>query len=338
MASIVGNETISGGIMANCIAWFERNGTAPQVGQDTTFDGTTLVVTVGGSNTSVNAFIYVTLKAGCSLTLSLAAGDSSKGWNIFACDNIFVPVGSGILDEGDSFVFTPTPAFEDKSYILWLITGGNVVPWTVTCSDTWLVNPLMVQWDDGGTRRNLEACPHLLLPILTEVNGAWYVSEAAAQAALDDEVSNCVGYAPDPSTYSTFTATEVAGVSLTLSGTTGASQPSFTAWGSVNAEVGETLNIAFTVAASGGTETGMAEIYSVEGILLETLTGATPLVSSALPYSARFIVKIVGQSDDPTASLSTASFEITSSGTITINPVEALYDIGMECPKRLACA
>lgn len=322
------------GVTSNCIGWFARNGAAVQSGMSATQIANVLTMVPGVNSTDF--FCGLTLKAGSTIAFTRSAGSGSGDWLVVSCDNT-VLFGSGSVAAGTTDVWTPSPPLLDGEYILILTFPLGSLDWTIEPSDTMWVNPIVGFWDDAGTPRELEACPHLFLPPLTEFNDDWYADLTSAQSAIDDETSNCVGYAPDASSYVTFTATD-GGSSLSLDGVTGLSQPRFEAWGSVNVIGGETISVAFSVAASIGVTSASAFIYDQGGNLVETLTGGSPLVSGAIPFSGRYTIKVVASSNNPLASLSVADFDITSSGDITVNTVQALYDIGLVCPARLDCS
>ena len=216
------------------------------------------------------------------------------------------------------------------------VIGGTATTMTYSLSftDTWTLNPVIAQWDDSGTTRQLEACPKMLLPPLTESTGTWYADCAAADAALTSaKVSNCIGYIESLTNVSSFTATD-GGTSLTLAPTmTSATASGGATWGSLNAADGATLTFTGTVGA--GTVSLDVVIYDSLGAVVQS-SGATtsPWVSSALAYAGRYTVKVtVGTSSTTT----TFSCAITSSGTITVNDIQAAYDVVLDCPARLNC-
>ena len=213
------------------------------------------------------------------------------------------------------------------------VGSTNTTDFTCTVSATALVtNPVIALWDDSGTTRQLEACPKLYLPLLTESTGDWYADCAEADGVLADplQVSNCVGWCGGGPGLSAFTATD-GGTSLTLAttNTTGCST-----FGSVNCETGETITLTGSVSA--GTMTVLLRVYDYTGALLyDSGTVSSPATSSALPYTGRYIVNAVVASD--AGGGTNASGVITSSGTLTVNEIQALYDVGLDCAARLNC-
>ncbi len=200
---------------------------------------------------------------------------------------------------------------------------------TVDSSLDMVVNPIIIAWDDSGTTRSLWACPKLMIP----PTGPWYANSSDAATAISTLTSNCVGYIESLTNITTFTATD-GGTSLTLAVvlTAGAtSEPVM--WGGVNAVDGETITI--TATAGAGTPSLSASIYDDTGGLVEASgVVASPWTSSTLPYKGRYTIKVTTTSTLSTVALAAA---ITSSGTLSVNPIQALYDVGLDCPARLDC-
>lgn len=212
--------------------------------------------------------------------------------------------------------------------------SGNV-NCTITSTSDFVVNPVVALYDDLGTERKLEVEPKLHLPIRTEATGDWYASESAAQTVLDDplQVSNCVGYYESDTLTLSFTAIDggsTLDLNLTLLVPAGAPGR---VWGSVNAVQGQTVTITNSVGT--GTPSVNVQIYDYNGVEVEN-SGATasPWVSSSLPYTGRYIIKVAPTSS---AASSTHNVSISSSGTMTVNRIQALYNTGLDCPARLDC-
>lgn len=263
--------------------------------------------------------------------------------------------GSGYVEylggDGASGV-SPDPIPETGPYIITLQSGAGEGPdpsgeFSVTASTITVSvstsNPAGL-WPGeifasaGTPARQIEACPRLRLPPLTEATGVWYADEAAATAALDDLVSNCAGYSDR--TDIAFGATD-GGSSLTLAGQDDGIDPLFTMWGSVNVEPGETLSAAFTITNPHAAATARLRIYDAAGVLLETLTStsATGTLTSAALDGGRYTAEVRGgRTDGAATDMLTASFVLTATGTMTVNPVVALWDDGENCPRRKECA
>jgi hypothetical protein len=210
---------------------------------------------------------------------------------------------------------------------------------TVSNASGLVANPVVALWNDSGTTRKLWACPKLYLPPLTESTGNWYADCAAAATVLTDplQVSNCVGFLDDISVVpGSFTATD-GGTSLTLAQSSLPSPPASNMWGSVNLEAGETLTI--SISGNGGAlDSSTADIYDYTGTLVESIAaGSETLVSSALPYTGRYTVMVRITLTPPGSPPTSVSAVLTSSGVLSVNEIQALYDVGLDCPARLNC-
>lgn len=180
----------------------------------------------------------------------------------------------------------------------------------------------------------LAVCPptdRMLLPARTEFTGDWYADCATASAVLTDalQVSNCVGFNEGGPGMTAFTATD-GGTSLTLQTT---DVFGVITWGSVNCVASATMTITGTVNA--GSATVDVFIYDDTGTLVES-SGivASPFVSAALPYTGRYIVRLAVNSS---GGATVATGVITSSGTLSVNAITALYDNGGADPSCLDC-
>ena len=195
------------------------------------------------------------------------------------------------------------------------------------------INPVIARWDDGGTTRNLWACPKMLLPTLTEHTAIWYANCAAAASDISSFVSNCVGYIESLTNINAFTATD-GGTSLTLAETlSAAAMTGVRAWGGVNAVNAATLTVTATVGA--GTGSVNVDIYDDTGTAVESSgTVASPWTSAGLPYKGRYTVSVLVTSSSNTTSLSA---QITSSGTLSVNHIQARYNNGMGCAGLIDC-
>lgn len=224
---------------------------------------------------------------------------------------------------------------DDGTYILQLIAQGDDstthLEATVDIDQVFVLNPAIAFWNDGGTPRVLEACPKMLIPPLTESTGDWYANCAAAVAAIVAKVSACTGYfALNGSSLDSFSAT--GGGSLVLSaGKSGGVNDTGDMWGSINAVVGDTISTAWT----GGSHAAVT-IYDIDGNVIYDDDGTSPLVSGAIPFTGRYIVKVrIDDADITNPATSVAT--VTSSGGMSTNNVQALYDTGLICPERIDC-
>lgn len=279
------------------------------------------------------------MESGSTLTVTWSTtSDTLSGYaGLYSCSGTLIeesvllgfPFGSG------TYSFAPVSADGTYYVVVGFDSGGSVTTsgdwaYNLASDDTMTVNPVIALWDDSGTTRQLEACPKMLVPLLTESTGLWYASCADAETDLaTDAVSNCVGICT--TTITTFTATD-GGSSLSFA-VTSAPSASMDFWGSVNAESGETLSFAWTDYPN-----ATANIYDYTGTLVETLTGSSsPLVSAALPYPGRYTVNVFIFVPPMGSPQTAGSATVTSSGTMTVNPIQALYDAGLGCPGRLDC-
>lgn len=297
---------------------------------------------------SVLVLVSVSMLSGSSLTVDFDVTSTglteesfvSAEFIVYSCegDTLIQEFEEGLPGVGVSGTFSGFTATADGVYFLQFIGNGGdgsaiQTAWTVTADDTIVTNPVIALWDDSGTTRQLEACPKLYLPPLTESTGDWYADCAAADAVLTDalQVSNCVGFNEGGPGLTAFTATD-GGTSLTLDsdGAAGCSM-----WGSVNCESAATVTVAGTTSTSSANVEVF--IYDYTGTLVEDSGGAvaTPFVSAALPYPGRYIIKInVTPSGGGAADVAGV---ITSSDTMSVNEIQALYDTGLGCPARLNC-
>lgn len=333
-AAFIANRT------SNCIGYGEEDFATPL----TTFTAdnftTPGTLTLAGTSTpatgaGMSMYSSLTVAAG-NLTIAFTKSGGDALAFLYDCS-----MGATVFsDSGSSspFVFTGVPA---GTYVLEVVVQGaggitsTSGTFTITHSTTYVVNPVIALWDDSGTTRQLEACPKMLLPFQTEATGSWYSSLASAQEQLLHYVSTgCLAFTDTRPT--TFTASFAAGTfSLTAVGPGASPSPVNTVFQggfSLNAEAGETLTFTYTLLP--GVAAMVVRIYDYTGTLIETLSGASPLVSSALPYTGRYFFQILAVATMADIALSLA---VTSSGSISANMVQILYDVGLDCPARLDC-
>ena len=278
---------------------------------------------------------------------SATCGQKSITASLYSCDGTLLEQQSATGDDSDSGTFNFTVSL-DGEYIIKIETTGSdnstnlTSDATATSTEIFTVNPVIALWDDSGTTRSLWACPKLLLPPLTESTGTWYADCAAADAAISAQASNCVGFM-ETTPFTAFVATD-GGTSLTLvltgTGDSGSGpENDLTAWGGFNAEAGETISITFS-SVGGFSTTYYAEIYDDLGVSVESFSAmsGSPFVSSALPYTGRYSIRVrFNTLLAPSPATIVATFTITSSGTMSVNEIQALYDVGLDCPARLDC-
>lgn len=293
------------------------------------------------------AVIFASITVGAATTLTIPFSQTiitdpvneTFGALLYSCDDGGTEIDSDLVSGATGTATLNIPAagtyyvqvrFEVESASPPLNINGTC---TIESSTDCVFNPVIAKWDDGGTTRNLWACPKLLLPPLTEDTGTWYADATAAADAITNLTSNCVGCIESLTNVSSFTATD-GGTSLDLANTlTAGAMTSPRMWGGLNVEDTKTLTVTATVGA--GTASLNANIYDDTGTLVEASgTVSSPWTSAAVGYTGRYTVSVAVTSSSNTTSMSAA---ITSSGTISVNPAQALYDIGLTCPARLDC-
>lgn len=328
--------------VADCIAYSTSANTtfaAAFSGTVFTASGTWLVPI-----TEFSVYISISAKSGATIGMASSAGDAAD-WAIYKCDGTAV---EGARDAPLPITSSPLPA--DGEYIIVFIPkdstmiGFSAATATITSSNIFNVNPVIALWNDSGTTRSLWACPKLLLPLLTEHTGTWYASCADAHTVLIDplQVSNCVGYLDTytrPDLFGSFTATD-GGSSLTFNSTAamgGVLTNSGVFWGGINAVAGQTLSFAFTT--DGGDAIWGVNIYDDTGTLVETLSGSPSMTSSPLPYTGRYTISGNASAGPPPfgSDFTTATLVVTSSGAMSVNPIQARYDAGLACAGLLNC-
>lgn len=340
--------------VSDCLGFYEPTGNTGNTFA-ASFNGTTLhlngATAVSGppADLVIHFYASVSLKSGAvvSVAYAITTDGSPTQEDVELLDCHGASLGISATSPSASGTLTVT-APADGEYIIHIGSqaGGGTNNATtlsatnaITSSLAWWVNPVIAQWDDSGTTRNLWACPKLLLPTMTESTGTWFASCAAAAAVLTDplQVSNCVGYQNSSgSGISSFTATD-GGTSLTLHCTFppgGFSSPDM--WGSVNAVAGKTLTFSFTNDAT--TPDANALILDDKGNIIEVIPGSTsPKISSPLPYTGRYSVIFNCGDLSGLNTLTFVNVVITSSGTMSVNPVQARYDAGLTCSGNLDC-
>jgi len=332
----------------NCIGYCVQDGDTGNV-FSFAFDGTTITgsadTAYSSSGLALSSYCYfsVSLKSGATVTvpwsISTDGDETAVSASILDCATGDFVAGEDILPNAGASGTLSFVVPADGEYVL-LISGLALgiltyvnFAFTVTCDMDYWVNPVIALWDDSGTTRKLWACPKLLLPPLTEDTGTWYADATAAGTAITDLTSNCDGYIESLTNVASFTATD-GGTSLTLANTlTSGATSSPRMWGGLNVEDTKTLTVTATVGA--GTASVNVNIYNDVGTLVEASgTVSSPWTSAAVGYTGRYTVSVAVTSSSNTTSMSAA---ITSSGTISVNPVQAVYDLSLTCPGRDDC-
>ncbi len=310
------------------------------------------------ANTSANyQHIWASITTGANTSLNVAfdsnavAGNNTTSinvtLNVYYCNGTRLSTNSNVGAAGaavsGSFV-PPVITVPGQYYLNFYTLGftgatGVNSNWSASSNQNMAVNPAVALWDDNGTTRKLWACPKLILPPRTENTADWYVDCTSANSELTaaQYVSNCVGYCADLP--DTFTATD-GGTTLTLASSCDLIvDPRYSMWGGINAVAGQTLSASFTYVGDHGAATAGFTIFDDEGVQVETMSGAGgTLTSSALPYTGRYTIRASGGRNDGVFSDPfTVSATISSTGTMSVNPIQARYDLGLTCSATLDC-
>lgn len=349
-ASAADAQTVIDAQVADCLVYINLTSGGSITAKSASATGNQLDFSVTGNPDGIpfatQAFMWASFEcvAGSVITISKSGFGGSMLGRIYACDGTLVEEINS--PSGTDIVFTALAA---GGYIIhWRATSSGFPPETlnfsVASSDTTVFNPVIAQWDDSGTTRKLEACPKLYMPTLPLVPGTLYASCADAATALGF-VASCIGLILP--TIDTRSASDL-GTSIELSGSDASHAiDAMTLYASINAEAGETLSFAWDVSASGsfgadGTIT--CSIFDDSDASVEVLSdtmadvgGTGTLTSAALPYTGRYTVEINFTPGFDDVSTASADITITSSGAISANPAQALYDVGLTCPARLNC-
>ncbi len=333
-------ETAIADQVASCIGYVRKtDGLLTSFTADPSVADQLTLVAVGNPDDapSCQAVMWASLsmKAGSTMSVAASVGGTlaDANTNLYSCDGTLLDTQTGasqtfsISSDGEYLVecsvTSTTGGFGG---------GSDTMTAVISSDDTLWVNPVIALWDDSGTTRQLWACPKLLLPPLTESTGDWYVDATAAATAISTLTNGCKGYIESTTNVSSFSASGTTSLTLAETLTAGAmSCP--TVWGGINAVDAATITSTITVGA--GTAGQTVTIYDDTGTQVET-SGATtsPWTSAALPYTGRYTVKIAMTSSGNTTSMSAA---ITSSGTMSVNTVQARYDLGLVCAATDDC-
>ncbi len=196
------------------------------------------------------------------------------------------------------------------------------------------VNPVILIYDDSGTTRQLWACPKLLLPPLTEAPPYnQYVDCAEAALQIATYTSDCVGFqSPSTGIDNTLWSATDHGTSIDFNAPSSPGGLS-DCWCSVNALASETINISY----SGGTNLS-GGIYDDTGTLIEPISDSGgAFVSSSLTANGRYTVNFNVFTPFPGTVTFPLDASVSSSGTMSSNPIQAMYDVGLSCSGRLNC-
>lgn len=332
------------------------------------WDATTNTLSMDGATVSNDIFMFFTgaisVPQSSTVTFAWTVGGDASGLNIkvYRCDDQFNGPSPVFTYSGESpgvwNVGTDTDWPETFLFIIQVFPDEGTAPLTASITATVdtdaVANPVFAAYGDPDSPTLLDACPRLNIVIAEGVD-YWFVNIEDAQEFYSDFTSNCVGIFDDRGgpPNGTFTATEIAGVSLELQDLNEVG--SIEMWGGVSILQGETISIAYDGSTnfSGSSGDGFdvvvdIDVYNQDKVLLETfntLSSSVPIsgtfTSIALPYSGAYIIRcryrVSRQGSGLTFIDNSATFTATSSGDFSVNHLIAYYDIGLDCPGRLEC-
>jgi hypothetical protein len=362
-------------LTSNCIGYIE-NPIVPFGPTSFSFSMSVPVANAFDFTANVNGGIFeariarmyasLTLLAGSTLTVTSDLAEGGGDVTLWLCDGTLI--GSQEMGLGPQSYNFSIPS--DGTYIL-RVYYGTTNDWTLTfpvsCDNTMIANPVIALWNDSGISRQLEACPKLLLPPLTEATGSWYADCASAEE-MAEYIHDCKLYS-DVNLVSTggqtaylvgsaFELRQVVDEGCTLGFQGGLL--------SVNLVGGETITVSAILtciyqecdeAPPCYTIPGGGEVCDQFSLLAEVRDGTTGAVIDVLnasgqanvqtvggtfvaPYTGRFIFYTRGDfiAAGPCC-LKDIKLEASLSAetAITTNPSQSLYDIGLICPGRLNC-
>lgn len=322
---------------------------APTTAPTASFNGTTLAIDCASDfapsdyYASVSVDDEATLSVVYSCTYS-GTGTPSVTLYVYDCEGAFI-VRDDLTGDSGTLTCTLSSAGEYSLKFHFEVDSGTAtaLSYDLTANTTLIINPVGAFYDSGtpDEPRLVDACPKLLLPLLTEQSGTWFEDETAAQDWIDAWTKECIAAVAEDWAY-TWTAS-FASEEMTITGDSGAVDRDHfdTFYFSVNAVAGETLTLTFTAGANTeGAFTIYANYGEAPGERVEDVGyGASPITSSALPYTGRYMIAVSLANPAPSTDpkFTTASFVLSSSGTLSINEIQALYDAGLSCPGRLDC-
>jgi hypothetical protein len=321
---------------------------------------------------AIDTFADVSLLSGG--VLSVAYAITTDGTDYEATIELLDCADGTVLDSDTASTATGTltvTAPADGEYVLRIqnragvgAIDANYITATndVTCDLTYWVNPVIAIWDDSGTTRSFWACPKFLLPPGTESSGDWYVDETEAQGVIDDFTNGCTAYTTaTAASYSAYSYSVTGTTSLSMSGSEtsviGLDPGVLNVLGCFNAVAGDDLTVAWTYSSTGDDPAPSPGILSV-GVFYYDESGTQQSVlditenpdvdsdsgsssTGALPFTGKYYVALYAQSRrilDPWESETTAAtVGITSDGDMSVNTIQALYDLSLSCPARLDC-
>ena len=324
----------------DCFGYVDNTGLTGILTSTLTNSGTSIDFAQSFSGTpGQTGIMWISLNGTSGDTLSFAytgngvPGGGDPAWAEAILINIYDCAGT-LLDTIDTGATGTTPVTYNLP-----VTGEYLISAMVyctlfsgTCFDTascaitssglFTVNPVIALWDDSGTTRQLEACPKMLLPPNTEGTGDWYANCTDAATAITNYVSNCVGYCE---IFSAFSANDI-GTSLVFAGNNAGA--GLSCWGSISTASAGTLEANYSNSLG-----GFFGVYDSAGTVIAGLLGPGPLTTGTVP-AGRYYFQVTQATDGTNPP---GSMNVSASASFTVNPIQALYDVGLTCPARIDC-
>lgn len=277
--------------------------------------------------------------------------DSSFSTSLNGNFSLNVPSdGEYILEMSSAFGDLDAPNINQTT----ILTNGNGL----------IINPAFGKWDDSGNDRYLPSCPKFFIPSFN-VGASWYATEADANLGLSTYVDNCIASYSGPNSNSDATVSFSASASTSLISSlhfspTGldfqyvSSSISFGAILKSGSTFSTDYIIEFDNNFTPRTGTIYLSIFDFDGtsittklqsisfpLGINTITG-TITTTDLIPYDGAYQISLSIVKD---GILSNALFvnyfyvDIVaySSDTVSFNPPQALYDVGLTCPARIEC-
>jgi DUF971 family protein len=228
------------------------------------------------------------------------------------------------------------------------VLGTMTTSFNVTLPSPATVNPVIALYDDNGTTRQLEACPKMLIPVqLGSQVGFWYPTEVAAQFVIDNSTSGCIMYFALPGGFDEYVFSASGSSSITFSQKHTQNDEfvnTHLCYSTVSCLEGATISLNWSYVTTGTGPLSSFVRIQVYSVNMETqtisktvtATDSGTFTTNALPYTGEYLLQIAFK-DGHSIGETTLSGTITSSQTMSVKQIQALWDSGLDCPSRLDC-
>lgn len=330
--------------VSNCIGYIA--GSATITSFSATNPSTTQLVLAGGlmSNT-VRMYVSITVGPGTTnLTVPFSFALATTPASPTASIELFRPESEIVLMSDTVSAFNGTLhllSIPAGTYVISVFCSGLATTplsvsgtFTLNSSVAMIVNPVIALYSDSGTKQ-LQACPKMLLPPISEgAGGSWYVNLAAAQAVLSNplRVSGCVGYSTG-NISAPFTSFSATGSGGSLRFTAGGFNPIF---GSNTGSMEGSLNITAGSTITASTSGNFIQLYIYDengSVIFNQNVSSSSISSDPIPNTGKYTIIVISA-----ATPFVSSITVNVSGGTSTNLIQALYDIGLDCPARLNCS